>query len=565
MFGKKYLRVLGVSLVLAVMLTLLVGVAHAQDSSVIVIGFEQEPDILGPGSTSTFAQVAGLLYQRFVWDWDTNYNIYPVMVTEVPTVDNGGVTTNDKGNTVVTYHLKPGMKWSDGEPITADDCVFGDKLFRDESTGTIFRGNYPLVVESLEKVDDLTLVETFNSPFPDYINTDVYAQCQYPEHILQPLMDGNGGTIDGLSFFTTGEGAVGYGPYKLESWTHGDNMTFVANENWDGQAPAIGKVILKFITDSNQMQNALANGEIDMAFNWSNQQAEGYKAITGAVVWNEQEVYADALWFNVDAEGHQNPAMQDVNVRKAIVMAINRVDETHQIQGADLSVPDAYDAPNWRPEGLPVISYDEAGANAALDAAGWVDSNGNGTRDKDGVELILKFFTTTRQDRIDYQTAIAADLAKVGVGTQLFQVPGPAVLFASLTNRGIMASGDYDMAIYANSYDPISPNVSPDTFTCAGLPSPENPGGSNFSHWCNPDADKLADQIKVNLDPASRLDQKHQHVQLMTDATFWAGLYQRVWWVAVAGDRFDAESFKGTFGTLASNWLQKAEMWKPLA
>ena len=100
---------------------------------------------------------------------------------------------------------------------------------------------------------------------------------------------------------------------------------------------------------------------------------------------------------------------------------------------------------------------------------------------------------------------------------------------------------------------------------CAGPPSADNPGGSNFSHWCNADADKLADQIKVNLDPASRLDQKHQHVQMMTDATFWAGLYQRVFWIAVAGDRFDVDSFKGTFGTLASNWLQHLEMWKPLS
>jgi peptide/nickel transport system substrate-binding protein len=320
-------------------------------------------------------------------------------------------------------------------------------------------------------------------------------------------------------------------------------------------------VILKVITDANQMQNAFTNGEIDVAFNWANNLADGYKAAPGAVVWNLPEVYADALWFNVDENGHQSSAVRDVAVRKAIIQGINRADDTHQIQGADLSVPAAFDATNWWPDGITSITYDPDAAGKALDAAGWTDSNGDGTRDKNGEELILKFFTTTRQDRIDYQTAIAADLAKIGVGTQLYQVPGPAVLFALLPQRGVMATGDYDMAIYASSNDPISPNYDPPSWTCAGVPSADNPSGTNFSHYCDPAFDKLVDSIKSNLDPASRLDEKHQAVQLMTDAAVWNGLYQRVFWIAVAGDRFNADSFKGTFGDLASNWLQHPEMW----
>jgi ABC-type transport system substrate-binding protein len=191
------------------------------------------------------------------------------------------------------------------------------------------------------------------------------------------------------------------------------------------------------------------------------------------------------------------------------------------------------------------------------------DSNPDTPRVKDGEPLILKFFTTTREDRIQYQTAIAADLAKVGIGTQLFQVPGPAVLFASVTNRGIMATGDFDMSIYASSNDPTSPNYDQDGWTCSGIPSAENPSGGNFPRFCNADFDKLNDQIRSNLDPASRLDQKHQAIQILNDAVAWNGLYQRVWWVAVAGDRFSADSFKGTFGDLASNWIEKPELWTP--
>jgi peptide/nickel transport system substrate-binding protein len=564
MFGKKYRRILGVCLAMSLMMTFIIGMAKAQDQSTIVIAFEQEPDTLIPNSTSTFSAVTQGLYERQVWDWDANYKIFPIMVTEIPTVDNGDVTTDAKGNTVVTYHLKPGMKWSDGQPITADDCVFGDKLFNSTSTaGTVFRSDYPSSVASVEKKDDLTVVQTFNSPFPDYTSSNDFLHCEFPEHVLQPLMDANGGKIDGLSWFTKGEGVVGYGPYKLDSWTPGDNMTFVANDNWDGPKPAIQKVIVKFITDANQMQNAFTNGEVDIAFNWANDLADGYSAVPGAVVYNLPEVYADALWMNMDPNGTQNPAMKDVNVRRAIIEAINRVDDTHQIDGKDLSVPLAYDAPNWWPDGLKGIDYDATKAAADLDAAGWKDTNGDGTRDKDGVELVLNFYTTTRKDRDDYQLAIQSDLKKVGIGTNLFQVDGPSQLFASFTDKGVMSTGQYDLSIYANSYDPISPISDPTVFTCSGIASATNPSGSNFSFFCDPNFDKLDTQVKSELDPAKRLDEKHQMVQLMTDATFWAGLYQRVWWVAIAGDRFSADSFKDTFGTLASNWLQKPELWTP--
>jgi len=559
-------RLLSMSLVLVFMLGLLVGVAHAQDEKVLVFGWEQEPDQLGDGSTSTFSQLLGDFFSRKAYGWNSQYVAYSDMMAEIPSVENGMVTTNADGNTVVTHKLKEGLKWSDGQPITADDCLFGHKLFTDTSTGTIFRSDYPTVVASMEKVDDLTIVQTFNKPYPDFLGSDnitVMPQCRYPAHVLQPLMDANGGTVDGLPFFTTGEGYVGYGPYVLESWTKGDNITFVTNPNWVGQAPAFTKVVAKFILESAQMQNALETGEIDVAFNWQNDMLAGYQAIDGAEVFNTAGVYADALWFNIDEAGNNHPALRNVKVRKAIIQAIDRASITAAIAGEGVPVPGAFDSSVWWPDGLEVLGYDVAAANALLDEAGWVDSNGDGTRDKDGMELILKFFTTPRQSRIDYQLAIQAALKEVGIGTQIFQVPGPAVLFASITNRGIMASSDYDLAIYASSNDPISPNVDPNSFGCAGLPSPENPSGSNFSHFCSADFDALTPLIAAETDPAKRHELKHQSVQIMNDAEFWAGLYARVTWYAVRTDRVNTEGLKDGLGTLASNWFQNIEFWTP--
>lgn len=556
--GKRFLLLVSVLL----LFTVSMGVS-AQEETVLVIGWEQEPDILEPLSNSTFSALLNDFYARYAWDWDTDYDVYPVLVDEVPTVDNGLVTTDADGNTVVTYRIRQGALWSDGEPITADDFLLGHRIYSDPSTGTIARGSYPEVVRSVEKVDDYTIVQTFNGPFPDYISDVVYVRA-YPAHVWEPLLEANGGTLDGATYFTRGEGAVGYGPYKLDSWIPGESITFVRNEYWDGQSPAIDRVILRFITETAQLQNALETGEIDLAFNYPDDLEAGYAALPGVETWNTLSVYDDALWFNVRAEGTQHPALKDVNVRRAIVHAIDRVTITEALVGAGIPVPRSYDSFRWQPEDLEYLDYNVDEANRLLDEAGWVDSNGNGTRDRDGLELILRFFTTPRQSRIDYQLAIQANLQAVGIGTQLFQVPGPSVLFASLTNRGILASGDYDLAIYASANDPISPNINPSNVGTSGIPTPENPGGSNYSGVSIARVDELIPLISTNTDPASRLEQKQESVTLLNDEVYWAGLLPRVTRYAVNGERFDASTLQEN-GTLAANWFQRIEYWQPVS
>lgn len=547
---------------LSILILAIAGSVVAQDETVIVIGWEQEPDVLYPLSNSTFSSLLDSFYSRKVWDWDGDYNIFPILVEEIPTVDNGLVTQDEDGNTVVTYNLREGILWSDGEPITADDALFGHYLFTDISTGTIARGLYATAVKSVEKIDDYTVVQTFNGVFPDYVSDEVYLRVSYPEHVLRPLLEANNGTIDGLPYFTRAEGVVGYGPYVFESWNLGESITFVKNEYWDGHAPAIDRVIIRFVTETAQLQNALENGEIDFAFNFPQQLVESYGAIPGVELWNTGSVYDDALWFNVKEDGTQHPALHDINVRKAIVHAINRVENTAAIIGDGTEVPRARDAITWQPDDLTFFEYDVDLANQLLDEAGWVDSNGNGTRDKDGVELILRIFTTPLQTRVDYQLAIQSDLQQVGIATQLYQVPGPSVLFANYSNRGIQATGDYDLSIYAFSNDPISPNISPDAHGREGIPSAESPGGQNFSFFTDDRLEELIALISSNTDPVSRQEQKHESVHIINEAVFWAGLLPRPTWFALNNDLFDASTFQEN-GTLSGNWFNTAEYWEP--
>jgi peptide/nickel transport system substrate-binding protein len=555
---KQFTRFLGMGIVCLVMLTLIVGAASAQDGDVMVIAWEQEPPTLYPMSDMAFAAMLEHFYARGVWEWDYNLNIYPIMVTEIPSLENGMVTELEDGRTQVTYHLREGMKWSDGEPITARDCEFYHRVWSDRSaSANVQRDSYPEDVESFELVDDYTFTLTYQRAFPDYLTVS-YNDCRYPRHILEPILEAEG-TLDNATYFQ-GNGVVGYGPYTFDEWIVGDTMTLNANPNWDGTPPAIERVIIKQIPDASQMQSALETGEVDLTFNWADNLLPDYQSIPGAVTFKTPGVFIDAVWINV-LDGH--PALQDVRVRQAIGYAMDRPAMAEGLVGPDITIPKSWYNPRWHPEDLPdALPYDPDMANQLLDEAGWVDSDGDGVRDKDGVNLILRFFTTTRQVRMDYQVLIQEYLSAVGVGTQLLPVPA-GIMFDTYANRGITGHRDFDLALFAFSNDPLSPNAPTDTFTCSGIASPDNPNGGNYMGWCDEEYDELNTLVGSTVDPEERAGYYHDAVRRFTEAYFWHGLYVRDTWYAVNGERFDPASIEPNLGTLSSNYFNHVELFQP--
>lgn len=405
-------------------------VANAQDGSVLVIGWEQEPPLLSPRSDLAFAALMTNFYGRDVWNWDVNRQIYPEMVEEVPTVANGMVTTLENGATQVTYKLREGMVWSDGTPITTDDCLLTHELMMDPTKATFQRGTYPEVVESFEVVDDTTFVLTYNAPWPDF-QSDSYATCgTFPAHIFRPILEAEG-NIDNAPFWS-GQGVVGYGPYVFTEWIVGESVRFEANPLWDGQAPAFSTVILRMITDTAQMQNALEAGEIDVAFNFSDDLVPGYQAIENTEVFSTPGVFGDAIWMNYGNGGH--PALADKNVRIAIISAIDRKTLAEQLVGPGTEVPKAWHSSAFWPDDLGIVEYNVDEANRLLDEAGWVDTNGDGIREKDGERLAVTLVENKSWN--DWVYMMQGFLQEVGFDAEVLTTQGPS-------NTAAIASGEH--------------------------------------------------------------------------------------------------------------------------
>lgn len=600
----KFARLLTLGLLLTLVFSLGFGMVSAQDGSTIVIGYEQEPDLPSPLSNSAFATYLTGLYGRDVWDWfGAEREIRPVMVAEIPSFDNGLVETVDveidpDGDgtmetaqaPVVTYRLREGLLWSDGTPITADDCLFYHNLMmQPDPLDSFQRGFYPDVVASAEKVDDLTVRLTYNTPWPDFL-TDATLSCVFPAHKFLGqnadgfTMDADGdgvfdANIDSAPYFeafasTDPAELVGYGPYVLSEFNAGQNAIFTANPNF-GSTPAITTVIFQFILESAQMENAMQVGDIDLAFNFDTVQ-NGYGAMDNVGTFIVPGVFVDAIWMNSGPNAF--PAMQDVRVREALVHAIDRrgIADTFSGEGAGEQLTRSWFPPQFTDPNLGFREYDLERARTLLTEAGWVDDNADEGPEQanptprvsqgveglpDGTPLILRFYTTPVVPRPDIQTVIQAQLTMVGVRTQLFVVNGPTVLFASFATRGILNTGQYDIAMYALSNSPLSPNGSPDNFQCDGIPSLENPEGRNGTWFCDEEFDRLDDLVASTNDPEERIALGYQRDPLFFNAAVWHSIRPRPTGWAVRTDRFDINTV--SVGTLSGNYFQSIDTWQP--
>jgi peptide/nickel transport system substrate-binding protein len=562
---KTFVRFTVLSLVLMMVMGIGMATVTAQDENILVFAWEQEPSQLSPMVSMTWGSLMQNFYQRDTWDWDVNREIFPVMATEIPTFDNGMVVTLENGNTQVTYKLREGMLWSDGEAITAEDCQWWhDRIMMDPTSGTIQRDTYPEVVESFETIDDYTFVMTYNVPWPDYLNSNT-ATCGYPQHILEPQLD-EFGILDSTPYFNPANVAdvVAYGPYVFEYWDVGNEISFMKNANWDGNEPAFDRLVLRQIPESAQIQNAFEVGDVDIAFMFSDDLVEGYQAFDGAEVFSTPGVYGDAIWMNYGNNDEGSP-LEDVNIRMAIVHAIDRGTLAEELIGPGTDIPKSWLSSQFWPEDLGLIEYDPVKAEEMLDAAGYPRpaDDPEGIRvNADGQQLIFRFFTTTRQLRMDYQVFIESYLADVGIKVQLMPIQA-GYLFDSFLNRGVLKTGSFDLAIFALSSGPLSPMFDADSwYGCSGIPGPDNTAGNNGWGFCSPEFDEADVMVGTTVNPDERMEYAYTAQREFFNAQFWHGLYLRPTWYAFNTDAVDVSTV-GDLGTLSSNYFNHIEDWQP--
>src|SRR5690606_18857418 len=122
----------------------------------------QGPTLLNPHfAVGTKDQEGSRIFYEPLAAWDPDGNLVPILAAEIPNVENGTLAKDGKS---VTWKLKRNVKWHDGTPFTADDCVFNWEYARDPATASVTIGTYQNV--KVEKIDDYTVKVLFEKPTP---------------------------------------------------------------------------------------------------------------------------------------------------------------------------------------------------------------------------------------------------------------------------------------------------------------------------------------------------------------------------------------------------------------
>jgi ABC-type transport system substrate-binding protein len=366
--------------------------APPAEKKVATFIFTEEFDTLNPYYTNMwFSEITHQLWNVWPWQFDDTNAVYPVMLTEMPTVENGGITEEGR---VLTLSLRDDLTWSDGEPLTAQDFVFTYEMIVDPNNAVASAYPYDEAVASVEAPDDLTVVVTFNEAFIPWASS--LWQGLLPEHILRPVYEAEG-TIDNAEW--NHAPTVGSGPYVFAEWESGSFTRFEANENYWLGRPALDEIFIRFVPDDASQVNALVAGDGDLGTFFDYSDVPTLKD-AGVDVFAAQSGYNEGWFFYLGEESH--PALQDKRVRQAIAMGFDRASLSQDLL-LGLTKPAAtyWDNTPYADPAVEPWPYDPLAAATLLDDAGWIDSNGDGTRDKDGVELVLSYGTTTREIRQD--------------------------------------------------------------------------------------------------------------------------------------------------------------------
>jgi len=532
-------------------------------------GWTQEPDNIGAQYTNmTYAIWIAQLVSAGLGKWDDKNNYIPDLAAEVPTAENGGVS---KDGLTITWKLKPGLKWSDGEPLTSKDVKFTWESILDPGNAALVKGSYENIT-SIDTPDDVTAVLNFKQMYPPWQTLFSNGPNSYgfllPEHILKGK---TGLEKDPFIHWPT----ISSGPWVLTEWVPGDHMTLLPNPNYYAGRPKLDRILIKFIPTPETALAALQTGDIDWYSDFSESDITTIKGLEPkvqlkVVAGSEFEHYLFNLGTKEgvkDASGSIIPGsvspeegfcpFKDVRVRKAIMLGINRQAIVDALLAGQTNVPASL-WPNsyWNNESLAVPAYDAVQAAALLDEAGYkLGASGlrEGTCNGKPTKLSFNFETTDKQLRVDIALAVQSDLKKIGIEFKPIHTPG-GTFFGTFTDGGPMSTGKFDMAGYTTGFYP-DPYPSTEDFLCKSIPNADNPGGGNWYHVCDPKLNDLFAAVNATADPAQRKVALDAVQKYMYDNVYFIPMYARA---NVYG--FTPRLDTGSFG-FYSNMYWNSETW----
>ncbi len=382
------------------------------------------------------------------------------------------------------FHLRPGARWHDGRPVTAEDVVFSFDAYADSALDAAAR---PYVAGQMAAVaeDSATVRIHFSAASPEQLYDATYHVRILPRHIWTAI------PRSGWAADTSLAHLVGSGPFRVQRWVRGELLVLTADTTTTPR-PAIRRVVWRFAADPDAALNLILSHEADLIeLVGAPDRARRIAADTAYRLLPYPSAVFGFLAFRLaDAAGHPHPVLADVQVRRALAAATDRTTLAHSLIGPDTRVPSGpMSQLLWIADTMPHVTFDTAGAAAMLDSAGWLRPAGRPVRMRAGrplhFDILVPATSTMRR-----QMAVALQEAWRRLGVD---VSVTAVDFPVFQER--LGQGRFDA--YVGTYlDEPSARGLVDQWTRAGW------GSANFGRYGSAGFDSLLAAAGRNPDPA---------------------------------------------------------------
>ena len=486
-----------------------------QEGGTIRFLLYEDPNTLNPilGWTTIAIQVINAISEGLTENAPDG-SFVPILASEMPTLENGGVSED---LLTVTWKLKEGVTWSDGEPFTSDDVLFTWEAASDAANGSAFSTDYELI-SGIETPDEHTVVVTYSAFNAGYLD-------QFPWIIPRHAT----GDVTGMRDWDFNRAPVGTGPFKLDEWASGEYLALSANENYREEGKPYLEGLTFLVIPDESVRTAMMIEESAEVMLWAGQEADEQVSASGVGtpriapgVWVVEMRFNLSMPFDDDPGPEPpHPILGDIRVREAITMAVNRDRINHELITGTVFELDSPLQVGWMGCEVEPFTYDPEGAMALLDEVGWRDEDGDGTREahgvegvEDGTKLELMMNGYTGFDTLDLiELAVQEDLKAVGMEVQI-ENQEFAVIFGTWEDGAPMMLGDHDILIYDSGLFAEPGNDIANRYHPDRIPSAEVPGGDNTYRWVREDVGEWIEAANSTPD----IEERRENFCLVADA-----------------------------------------------
>jgi len=522
---RRFVRMLatvGITAPLATQLLALSGIAHAQPASAykparrggggaLKVLWWQAATLINPHfAVGTKDQEASRIFYEPLAGWDPDGNLVPMLAAEVPSVQNGGLSSDGRS---VTWRLKRDVQWHDGRPFTADDVVFNWEFAADPATAATSSGSYKDI--KVEKVDSHTVRVLFPKPTPYWADPFVGTVGMIiPKHLYEGFRGAKSREAP------TNLRPVGTGAYRFADFKPGDIVRGQLNPNYHlPTRPHFDSIEFKGGGDAVSAARAvLQTGEYDYAWNLQVEDeilkrleagGKGRATIThGANIEHMQLNFTDP-WKEVDGERSSlktaHPILAEAAVRQALNLLVDRKGIEDNIYGrTGLATANFLNNPERFRSKSTKWEFNVDKANALLESAGW-KRGADGIRAKDGKKLKFVFQTSINQPRQKCQAIVKQACQKAGIDIEVKAVTASVYFSSDVANPDTYTKFYTDLQMYTTTMPQPDPERFMNQFCSWEAASRDNKWqGRNITRWKSDLYDRVFRAAEGELDPVKR-------------------------------------------------------------